>query len=151
MLDASNHLSRYWLDVIFDPQINGVNVENSTVDRAVDLIQSKKKKLLLLVEKKALQQVVVCSCFNCSFYGRSWTIHLLGGGGGGGRGWLRYLGGRGHRSLVHETFLAHRRLSPSQNVRSTHQCITTKLAQSQSRWRKKMFGRKKLKFGVKSR
>ncbi|CAH3190102.1 unnamed protein product, partial [Porites evermanni] len=39
-------------------EINGVNVENSTVDRAVDLIQSKKKKLLLLVEKKALQQVV---------------------------------------------------------------------------------------------
>ena len=75
-------LSRYWLNVTFDPQINGVNVENSTVDRAVDLIQSKKKKLLLLVEKKALQQVVVCSYFNCSFYGQSRTIHLFLGGGG---------------------------------------------------------------------
>jgi len=38
-------------------EINNVNVENSTVDRAVDLIQSK-KKLQLLVEKRALQQVV---------------------------------------------------------------------------------------------
>ncbi|XP_068699332.1 anoctamin-7-like [Montipora foliosa] len=38
-------------------EVNNVNVENSTVDRAVDLIQSK-KKLVLLVEKRALQQVV---------------------------------------------------------------------------------------------
>lgn len=38
-------------------EINNVNVENSTVDRAVDLIQSKKKPVLL-VEKRALQQVV---------------------------------------------------------------------------------------------
>lgn len=33
-------------------------MENSTVDRTVELIQSK-KKLVLLVEKKALQQVMV--------------------------------------------------------------------------------------------
>ncbi|KAL9970224.1 hypothetical protein ACROYT_G022562 [Oculina patagonica] len=38
-------------------EINNVNVENSTMDRAIDLIQSK-KKLILLVEKKALQNVV---------------------------------------------------------------------------------------------
>lgn len=40
-------------------QINNVNVEDITIDRAIDLIQSK-KRLLLLVEKKALQRVVVC-------------------------------------------------------------------------------------------
>lgn len=40
-------------------QINNVNVEDTTIDRAIDLIQSK-KRLLLLVEKKALQRVVVC-------------------------------------------------------------------------------------------
>lgn len=46
-------------------QINNVNVENSTIDRAIDLIQSK-KKLQLLVEKKALQEVVV-GCQMSSF------------------------------------------------------------------------------------
>ncbi|XP_027049468.1 anoctamin-7-like [Pocillopora damicornis] len=38
-------------------EINNVNVEDTTIDRAIDLIQSK-KRLLLLVEKKALQRVV---------------------------------------------------------------------------------------------
>lgn len=58
------------LFLLFIQQINNVNVENSTIDRAIDLIQSK-KKLILLVEKKALQNVVVC----CSI--RLFIVHYL--------------------------------------------------------------------------
>ena len=56
--------------MLFSTQkVNNVNVENSTVDRTVELIQSK-KKLVLLVEKKALQQVMVsCSSLpDCHVY-----------------------------------------------------------------------------------
>ena len=61
--------ARILTDVIFDPKVNNVNVENSTVDRTVELIQSK-KKLVLLVEKKALQQVMVrfSSFLDCHVY-----------------------------------------------------------------------------------
>lgn len=40
-------------------QINGIDMKQSTIDRAVELLQGSKKKVSLLVQKNFLQKLVV--------------------------------------------------------------------------------------------